>query len=97
VLPRGQGYPFNYPFREAKVHLCICLAGAILSIIPFAKRTYTCVFVLRALSGPACVRFLKAVFKVILSKIFDKMQQVLCLEQSAKFQFRFLLLHETSP
>jgi hypothetical protein len=70
VLPQGQGYPFNYPFREAKVHLCICLAGAILSIIPFAKQTYTCVFVLRALSGPACIRFLKAVFKVILSEIF---------------------------
>jgi hypothetical protein len=70
VLPRGQVYPFNYPFREAKVHLRICLAGAILLIIPFVKRTYTCAFVLRALSGPTCVRFLKAVFKVILSKIF---------------------------
>ena len=56
VLPRGQGYRLNYHFRGAKVHLCICLAYVILSIIPFAKRKYTCVFVLRALSGPAGAR-----------------------------------------
>jgi hypothetical protein len=29
-----------------------------------AKQKYTCVFVLRALSGPVCVRFLKALVKV---------------------------------
>jgi hypothetical protein len=38
----------------SKVHLCIFLQCAILLIIPFAKRKFTCVFVLRALSGPAC-------------------------------------------